>query len=365
LVFFIFIRLLMTFRKIALKIHLYLGLTCGLIASFSGLTGSLYVWQPEITALLNPKLLKVENFEAINERSFLKTAASLSEIHKDSITQLLLPYREQQTISILFKNGKTLYYHPVTQNFLGEKTSSILFFEDLLSLHRTLGIPNIGKYIIGGSTLLFLFFLLTSGAYIWWKIYAKNLLKGFKIKWNYKISKLNFTIHKALGIYFLIPLAIIAFSGAYFTYIPYYKSALKVFDGFTKTTPDTQKNHFKNTIDFNDLLRNSTEHYALRAIYFPKDSSDKYRFRYIKDRPIKAGLRKTKEVELTLTGNATILSDFSIDSNSNRIAAQFYPIHIGEIMGVFGRFLVFVSGFIPFVLFITGCRIYFIKKNKK
>lgn len=355
----------MTFRKIILKIHLYLGLTCGLIASFSGLTGSLYVWQPEITAFLNPKLLTVENFETINERSFLKTAASLSEIHKDSITQLLLPYREQQTISILFKNGKTLYYHPVTQNFLGEKTTSISFFEYLLSLHRTLGIRNIGKYIIGGSTVLFLIFLLTSGAYIWWKIYVNNLLKGFKINWNQKKSKLNFNIHKALGIYFLIPLAIIAFSGAYFTYSTYYKSALKVLDSFTKTSPNTHKNHLENTINFNDLLRNSTEHYALRAIYFPKDSTDKYQFRYIKDRPIKAGLRKTKEVALTLTGNATILSDFGIDSNSNRIAAQFYPIHIGEIMGIFGRILVFVAGFIPFILFITGCKIYFLKKRKK
>jgi len=353
------------FNKTIRKIHLWLGLTCGLIVSFSGLTGSLYVWQPEITAALNPKLLKVENIEDINEAAILKSAASLVEAHKDSLGKMYLPYREQQTISIDFKNGKTTYYHPVTEIILGEKSGSISFFENLLNLHRSLGIPEIGKYIVGTSAILFFLFLLTSGVYIWWKAYANNLQEGFKIKWKPKKIKFNFQLHKVLGVYFLIPLLIIAFTGAFFTYNTYYKSALKIFDRNHITRLNQQNQSIENSSSFNEVLLNSNESYALRAIYFPGDNTDKYRFRYIKDRFINAGFRKTKELELTTKGELTTLSDFRFDYNSNRFAAQFYPIHIGEITGLFGRIIVFVSGLIPIVLFITGFRIYLFKKKKK
>lgn len=340
------------------KTHLWLGLTCGLIASFSGLTGSLYVWQPEITALLNPHLLKVKNISDIDEATILKSAATLTENLKDSIDKIYLPYREQQTISILFKNGKTNYYHPVNYELLGSKSTSISFFENLLNLHRTLGIPKIGKYIVGTSAVLFFLFILTSGIYIWWKTFAHNFRKGFNIKWKSRKKKFNFDLHKVSGIYFFTPLFVIAFTGAYFTYNTFYKSALKIFDEFKNTQVNEAMKTNENFLEFSDVLKNSNETYALSAIYFPKDSTSSYRFRYIKDRFIKAGFRKTKEVELSPDGKTTTLSDFKFDTNSNRIAAQFYPIHIGEIAGLLGRVLVFISGFVPILLFITGFKVY-------
>ncbi|WP_419211335.1 PepSY-associated TM helix domain-containing protein [Maribacter sp. X9] len=352
------------FNKTIRKIHLWLGITCGLIASFSGLTGSLYVWQPEITAALNPKLLKVENNENIKEETLLKSAVSLIKTHNDSIDKIILPYREQQTTAIQFKNGKKCYYHPVTTEFLGEKSASISFFENLLNLHRTLGIPKMGKYIIGTSAIIFFLMLITSGVYIWWNAYANNLKQGLKLKWKAKKKKRNYDLHKVFGIYFFIPLIMIAFSGSYFTYSASYKKALGIFDRPNNNLTALQKNNSKDFSTLNETLFNSNEDYALRAIYFPKDGTDNYRLRYIKNRSIKAGYRKTKEIEITKNGLRTTLSDFKSDSNSNRIAAQFYPIHIGEIAGIFGRVLVFISGFVPLVLFITGFRIFLLKKNR-
>jgi uncharacterized iron-regulated membrane protein len=68
---------------------------------------------------------------------------------------------------------------------------------------------------------------------------------------------------------------------------------------------------------------------------------------------------------MNVNGKVILLSDFRFDSKSNRIAAQFYPIHIGEIIGITGRIIVFISGIIPLVLFITGFRIFLFKMNKK
>ena len=73
---------------------------------------------------------------------------------------------------------------------------------------------------------------------------------------------------------------------------------------------------------------------------------------------------KKEDMKIDQKGTITSLTDFQTDSNSNRIAAQFYPIHIGEIGGVWGRILVFISGLIPITLFITGLKLYLLKTKR-
>ncbi|MGV8814715.1 MAG: PepSY-associated TM helix domain-containing protein [Gelidibacter sp.] len=354
----------MRFSKIVKNIHLYLGLSCGILASVSGLTGAMYVWQPEITATLNPELLKVDAITNISEETLLKTSLTLYENQKDSVAKIFLPYREQQTISVIYTNDKTLYYHPENGRILGQKSASIAFFENLLNIHRTLGIPKIGKYVVGGSAVLFFVFLLTSGLFLWWKKYKFNFKKGIKIKWKRNRKRFNYDVHKTLGILFFLPLLLMAFSGAYFTYVTYYKEGFKLMDRVTEITPTEEMVKMGDTLDINYLLENPDKHYALRAIYFPQNSNEGYQFRFIKNRFIGPGLRKTKELKLDQNGRVISITSFDSDPLSEQIAAQMYPIHIGEITGFLGRILVFVSGFIPVILFITGLRFYYFSKQK-
>ncbi|TVZ27845.1 putative iron-regulated membrane protein [Gillisia sp. Hel_I_86] len=352
------------FSKIVKKIHLYLGLSCGILASISGLTGSMYVWQPEITTALNPKLLKVNTVNNISEEALLKTSLTLYESQKDTVAKIFLPYREQQTISIVYNNGQTLYYHPKNGMVLGKKSASISFFEDLLNIHRTLGIPKVGKYIVGGSAILFFFFLLTSGLFLWLKKYKSNFKKGIKIKWKRNKKRFNYDVHKTLGILFFLPLLVMAFSGGYFTYNTYYKEGFKFADGSTINTKPKKKKKVGTTLDILDLLENPDKKYSLRAIYFPKDPNEVYQFRYIKDRFIVPGLRKTKELKLNQNGKVINATSFDSHPISEQIAAQMYPIHIGEIAGLLGRILVFISGFVPIILFITGLRSYYFRMQR-
>ena len=338
-----------------------MGVSCGLVASISGLTGSLYVWQPEITAALNPKLLTVAHMDTISEGTLLRTASYLMEMHKDSLTRINLPYREQQTVSLIYENGETHYHHPRTATFLGAKSFSIQFFEDLLHIHRTLAIPKIGKYLMGGSTIIFLLLILGTGIYIWWKAYGDNLKKGFTIKWKGKKKKLNYDLHKVLGAGFFIPLALIAFSGAYFTYNSYYKAALTLLD----SSKMAQDHNTAVQPKFTELIRKPDTTYALRAIYFPLESNGEFHFRYIQDRFIGPGLRRSKELKITKTDEVASLTEFHTDLTSERIAAQFYPVHTGEIAGIVGRIVVFISGLVPITLYITGFRMYFVKRKKQ
>ncbi|TXE07923.1 PepSY domain-containing protein [Gelidibacter salicanalis] len=353
------------FSKIAKKIHLYLGLSCGLIASISGLTGALYVWQPEITATLNPKLLQVDAINTISEASIIKTSLTLYENQKDSVAKIFLPYREQQTISIVYNDGKTFYYHPENGTVLGQKSVSISFFEDLLNIHRTLGIPEVGKYIVGGSALLFFIFLLTSGMFMWWKKYKKNIKKGIKIKWKRNKKRFNYDLHKTFGFFFFMPLLLMAFSGGYFTYNTYYKEGFKLMDGLAENTKSEKKMKTGNILDLQYLLENPDKNYALRAIYVPQDANGTYQFRYIKDRFIVPGFRRTKELKVDHNGKVINATSFDSDPHSEQIAAQMYPVHTGEVAGLLGRILVFISGFVPVILFVTGLRFYYFRTCKK
>lgn len=343
---------------------MWIGLISGLIASVSGLSGSMYVWQPEISAALNSRILKVDE-QTYPESTLHQTAYSLYKSYRDSIVYLNLPYREQQTIQLILKDGTSLYFHPLTKELLGEKSLSIRFFEGLLKFHRTMFIPRYGKYLMGGSTALFFTLLLTSGLYLWWRRYKPNLKRGLSISLKKSSRFFHYDMHKILGIVFFIPLLAVAVSGSYFTFSPAYKSVFRLIDIPRKVK--ASNNYYRpQYMDPEELLRKPTEDdYKLRAVYFPRDSISSFRFRYIREREIASGLRKSKEIVIDQNHQVSFLSDYHKNSGSEKVLAQMYPIHIGEIFGIFGRILFFIIGLVPAILLLTGYKFYKYKARKK
>ncbi|WP_045029489.1 PepSY-associated TM helix domain-containing protein [Draconibacterium sediminis] len=348
----------------AKKIHLWLGLVCGFVATLSGLSGSLYVWQPELSQVLNPGVLCVERVDTLSEETIHKTAVELYLHFEGELASLHLPYREQQSFLLVLKNGEYQYFHPATGDLLGTKTISIRFFEHLLRFHRTLLIPRYGNYIVGGSTILFFLLLLTSGFYLWWKRYRRNPRKGFSLLKNVSLGIIHYDFHKLLGILFLIPLFVAALSGSFFIFMPAWKSVLHILDSPGKQHLETEGSDYRS---FEDALQCSSEDgYKLRTAYFPTEMSDAHRLRYIKKRFISAGLRQTKEVQLNQNLRSITFAEYHQNPLSEKIVIQAYPIHIGEMFGLLGRILVFITGFIPAILLITGYRFYkFRKSNNK
>ncbi|WP_233899656.1 PepSY-associated TM helix domain-containing protein [Tenacibaculum piscium] len=216
--------------KIIKTLHLWLGLTVGAIVSFSGITGALYVWQPEISSYLTAKELHIDTFDKtkISYQKNIQTVAKLTEIHGDSIKKIQLPYRKNNYIILTFLNGTTSYYHPEKGVYLGSNLKTNSFFKTLLQLHRNLCFKPYGSYIIGVSSLIFFFLILISGFLLWHRSYKRRWKKGFTINWYSSKKKFNYNLHKVAGIYFIIPLITLSFSGAYFTFYKEYRTLLSV-----------------------------------------------------------------------------------------------------------------------------------------
>lgn len=174
---------------------------------------------------------------------------------------------------------------------------------------------------------------------------------------------IHYDLHKLVGILFLIPLFVAALSGSFFTFMPAWKSVLEVLDSSREqqlAAEDSGYRSFEEALHFP-----SGDGYKLRAVYFPVETSGAYRLRYVKNRFISAGLRQTKEVLINQNLKAETFSEYQQNPLSEKIAAQAYPIHIGEMFGLFGRILVFITGFIPAILLITGYHFYRFRNSNK
>ncbi|MDO5968239.1 PepSY-associated TM helix domain-containing protein [Flavivirga aquimarina] len=354
----------MNTKKYLRKIHLWLGLTAGLIASFSGITGALYVWQPELSGLLAPEVLKISNANATTYKDHLKTAKNLEKIHRDSLAAIRFPERERETIQVDFINGDCYYYHPSSGEYLGKNPSTITFFNTLLQLHRNLCIGAIGSYIIGTSSLFFCFLILGSGFYLWSTIYQKRWRKGLSFKKSTNSKVLNFSLHKLIGIYGLLPLFIIAITGGYFTYYSGYNDVLNIIPTFKiKSETSLILPKIGAPFNFDKTAIDLYPHYKIITISYPLGTASNHRFRFINLTTIQSGLRKPTEIFTTSDKVVTKVKSYETYSKTEKLTAQMYPIHIGESFGFINRILVFLCGLLPAALYITGLRFFLFRKK--
>lgn len=349
--------------KIIKMLHLWLGLTIGAVVSFSGLTGALYVWEPEISAYLSKQELNIKAITKPNYKTNIQTALELKKIYGDSIEKIQLPYRKNQYVALTFLNGTTSYYHPENSTYLGSNLKIVSFFKTLLQLHRNLCLKTYGGYIMGISSLIFCFFILFSGFLLWRRSYKKRWKKGFVMKWFTSKKKFNYNLHKIAGIYFIIPLMIMSFSGGYFTFYKEYRKIFSVLPDYKNKDIDAVKNIKIGTLfSIEEQSEKLLPTYKLWSIYFPVNKDGSYRFRFVNNIEITNGLRKTTDVFTDKNLITKKVSSFNTASSALKILGQMYPIHIGESLGFFHRLLVFISGVIPLVLYITGIRFYLNKK---
>lgn len=354
----------MSLLKIIKTVHLWIGLTVGLIVSFCGITGAIYVWEPEITSTLSKDILSIDKNITVSYDDILATAESLKNTYKDSILNFYYPYRNRQTIAIDFLDGTKKFYHPKTGIYLGNKSSAISFFETVLKLHRTLLIKNIGKYIVGWSSLIFALIILGSGMYLWIKIYKKRWKKGFHFNRFSKKKAFNFNLHKVAGIYFVIPLFIISITGIYFTFNKDFKALLNTIPSFDKiSSSNVYIPKLGTPFQLHKTIKELQPIYKIRSINYPRKRKNQYRFRFINNNTIKSGLRKPIEIKTTKKFIITNVISYEHATLGNKIANQMFPIHIGEILGLSSRIFVFICGFIPLTLYITGIRFYLFRKK--
>ncbi|OPC32594.1 PepSY-associated TM helix domain-containing protein [Elizabethkingia miricola] len=378
----------MTFRKVALKIHLWLGLSSGLIVLILALSGCILSFEKEIKLKLYPERYFVNTVEKEKlPLSDLKIMAQQAMPEKQSISRVEITADPKRTYifralkiddNALTFWGAYKYYYRVYINPYNGKVIEVEnvkqdFFEIVLNLHRRLLLgEKVGKYITGYTTLFFLISLLT-GLVIWVpRKVNKNTIKGmFKIKITSNLKRLNYDLHNVLGFYSVVPLILISYSALIWSFKDVDQLIQKLLNGneHTKEKPrsipvddptDSKKITNivwsiveKNLADKNSALINfpKTEEdtYYAEITYANKQyQNDHYNFDQYSGKILKSQFYQDKN-----TGAGTALRERN------------YDLHTGTIIGTGGRIIYFIASIIAFSLPVSGLIIYLNKGKKK
>ncbi|MGY5847751.1 PepSY-associated TM helix domain-containing protein [Salegentibacter sp. HM20] len=207
------------FKKWISRLHLWLGLASGIIVFTVAVTGCIFVFHDEIKDLTRSHR-KVE----IQQESFVKPSnlqEKVAAISAEAVPGMVV-YQGRDRSAFVYAEVEGepthFYFNPYTAEFLAEERLADDFFLIIEDLHMHLWLPEtIGKQVVGISTLIFLF-MLVSGLILWWPKKRKNLKKRLSIKWDAKWRRINYDWHSTTGFYLSLIAAFIALTGLSFSY---------------------------------------------------------------------------------------------------------------------------------------------------
>jgi uncharacterized iron-regulated membrane protein len=193
------------FRKIIRWIHLWLGLSSGLVVLILGLTGCVLSFEQEIRGITEPwQSVEAKDQPMLPPSALMHHAAPSA----GNLPPSFIQYRgTQKSVVLLYKDPKQgfreLYINPYTGSILKIKWQQSDFFRLVLEGHFYLWLPHkVGQPLVATSVLLFVILLIT-GLFLWWpKKWNKAALRNsFRINRRASFKRLNYDLHKVPGFY--------------------------------------------------------------------------------------------------------------------------------------------------------------------
>jgi len=205
----------MNLKKILNKLHLWLGLSSGLVVFIVAVTGCIYAFQSEIQDLTQSyRFVEPQNSPVLTPTQIWEKAdVALPNKHLHAV---LYPTSGRAAQAIYFSFEEEYYYfvyvNPYTGNVLKVKDEYADFFRIVLDGHFYLWLPpEIGQPVVASFTLVFLFMVI-SGLILWWPK-KKNLKQSMKIKWSARWRRKNYDMHQVLGFYVMTFALVFAVTG--------------------------------------------------------------------------------------------------------------------------------------------------------
>lgn len=388
-------------KKIFRKIHLWLSVPFGLIITLVCFSGAMLVFENEANEWFRRDLYYVETVKGSPlpmDKLLEKVATTLPDsVAVTGVSISSDPGRAYQ-VSLSKPRRASLYVDQYTGEVKGKSERSG-FFMFMFRMHRWLldsmnpGNEGIfwGKMIVGVSTLL-LVFVLISGIVIWWPRTRKALKNSLKITATKGWRRFWYDLHVAGGMYTLIFLLAMALTGLTWSF-PWYRTAFyKVFgvevqqraaQGHeqksdaqkrdTKLAAHREKKREGNEVRKGERSRrpenNHSDMYSVTSPFvYWQEIYDKLRRQNpeYKQISISSG---TASVSFNRFGNQRASDRYSFNTDngeftetslyqhqdkSGKIRGWIYSVHVGNWGGMFTRILTFIAALLGAALPLTG-----------
>lgn len=367
-------------KNTARKIHLWAGLSTGLVVFILAITGCCWVFKDEIKALSDTHTtVKVQNKPFITA-----TQAKIA-------AQKALPGRhihgavfgnKDQAVEVTFYEAKPKFYQSV---FLNPYTGKVLHVEDHLSGffafvlrgHMYLWLPEaIGSRFTAYSTLLFLAMVIT-GLILWYPRNKKNRKQRFRFVWKPTTGwkRKNFDLHTVVGFYISIFAFVFAFTGCVMAFNWFYFIAFKATGGTKDPRFVIPNSQVTNKVapkaqPIDELLP------RLQAAY-PKAERFELHYPTADTASIYVEIFKTTGVyynidyrfydQYTLKELSTpsLYGAYKDAVFADKVIRMNYDIHVGSIGGLPGKIIAFLASLVTASLPVTGFLMWWGRRKKK
>lgn len=379
-------------RKIFRNIHLWLSVPFGILITLICFSGAALVFEKEVMELCHRELYFVKKVEAAPlpmEQLMTKVAATLPD--SVSVTGVNISSDPERAYQVTLSKPRraSMYVDQYTGEITG-KYERAPFFNFMFRMHRWLldsmkqdGGIFWGKMIVGTSTLMFVFVLI-SGVVVWWPRTRKALKNSLKIVANKGWHRFWYDLHVAGGMYALVFLLAMALTGLTWSFQWYRTGFYKTFGvevqpsmghgnaaanatakggkrdgkpegregrGAHRYSPYTNwQQVYEQLAEANPDYKQISVSNGSASVAVPRfgnqRGTDRYKF-------------NPRNGEITET---TLYKDLD---NSGKIRGWIYSVHVGSWGGMLTRILTFVAALIGASLPLTGYYLWIRKKIKR
>jgi uncharacterized iron-regulated membrane protein len=347
------------------RVHLLLALTVGLFAALSGLTGSVLVFHPELDRILNAELRSVEPRDA---RPQLDAAIAAVRGHfpDEPIQFARLARAPGETYEFWIGAGlRRVYVDPYTTRILGWRSEhpGVIGFIENLHEHLLSGVT--GQTILGVVGLVLLV-VLGTGLYLWWPGLRK-LAGAFRLRRGAPWIKVNYDLHRLIGIVSFLLLFLSALTGAALIFHRVSAGLLiATLGGTPPPAPPVIESATPGPI-LSAAVLVERAHAALpdaTPTWIQPPASPKapflVRLRFDSN-PHPNGT--TYVAVHPHTGEILALHSHRAAGFGQKAADLRYPLHTGEALGLAGRIAMAAAGLAPTALLVTGLSFWLIRRR--
>jgi uncharacterized iron-regulated membrane protein len=345
-------------RDVVFIAHRYIGLVVGFLAAAIALTGSLLIINGWTAPLFKPKVPITGVGEPLAIAEIANKAQSL--IPNLTLESLEIPKEVTKPITGWWLAGEDKWTEASINPYTGELLSqpkpegSTTYVDFLWSVHINLLGGEKGAYVAGIVGLLATILCVT-GIMLWpgWR----RLVNGFKIKWNANIKRLNFDLHKVVGIIAAVFLSMAMFTGFIWNYGTWTTPAIYAATFSPQTAegnePVSKVIPGKPPLQFtNSLLEKASAALPegrVTSIYFPTEPKGVFTVnKEVNGKEVNAAIDR-------YSGEIIKVNDLNTKKSlGDRVMDSFVPVHFGTFAGLPSRIFYVFVGLSPTILLITG-----------
>ncbi|MDR6341363.1 putative iron-regulated membrane protein [Filimonas zeae] len=369
-------------KKIIGKIHLWLGLSSGLVVVILGITGCLLAFEEELQPLFYKQRYFVKETGTVRLPADTLIHIARGTLGHHAPPSSLLSYNDpSRTAAVISYKGttgwnyfnsiktyQTVYINPYTGRIQYIENTKLEFFRIVLMLHYNLLLEQTGKYIIGYATIIFIV-LLISGLVLWWPKNKAAAKQRFAFRWKEttKWKRKNYDLHNISGFYALLFALIIALTGMVWAFAWFDNGMQWIANGGKaspiekpfQSTPATGRQ----TNVFNAILSDMQAKAPgdLYDISIPQDDSSAI---YGYSQWMHAQYKWTSFYYNQHSGKNLSASYFHQKTRGEQLRSMNYDIHAGSIANMPGRIIMFIVSFICAGLPVTGLYIWIGRRKK-